>query len=165
MKRLLSSGLVFIGGLVSVPAPLSLCEWLQNAPPPDQRTDSRLDVLRAFFQDAGCPAAAYAEAFLEAADDYNLDWRLLPSLSWVESTGGKTARNNNFFGWNSGRTQFPTPAAGIHLVGYQLSHSGLYRSKSLDRLLITYNPDPDYVQLVKSVMRRIAPSWKIGVAP
>ena len=86
-----------------------------------------------------------------------LDWRLLPSLSYIESTGGKAARNNNFFGWDSGRAEFATPSAAIHEVGYRLAHSVLYRDKDLDALLSTYNPLPEYAQKVKSVMRQIAP--------
>jgi hypothetical protein len=74
----------------------------------------------------------------------------------VESTGGKAGRNNNIFGWDSGRAQFSTPASGIYTVGYRLAHSGLYRDKSLDEVLTTYNRDAAYGRKVKSVMRRIA---------
>ncbi len=99
-----------------------------------------------------------AEVFLEAADAYELDWRLLPSLSFVETTGGKAARNNNWFGWDSGRTKFTSAAAGIHAVGYSLANAGAYRGKSLDGLLATYNPRPEYVKAVKAVMRTIGRS-------
>ena len=92
----------------------------------------------------------------ETADTYTLDWRLLPSISYLESTGGKAGRNNNIFGWDSGRARFSTPAAGIYAVGYRLAYSGLYRDKSLDEVLTTYNPDAAYGRKVKSVMRRIA---------
>ena len=71
-------------------------------------------------------------------------------------SGGKAGRNNNIFGWDSGRAQFSTTAAGIYTVGYRLAHSGLYRDKSLDKILATYNPDAAYGRKVKSVMRRIA---------
>jgi len=96
--------------------------------------------------------------FVEAADAYDLDWRLLPSLSFIETTGGKAARNNNMFGWDSGRTKFTTAAAGIHAVGYNLANSDTYRGKKLESLLATYNPYPDYARKVKSVMRSIAPA-------
>ena len=52
---------------------------------------------------------------------YALDWRLLPSLSFVESSGGKAARNNNLFGWDSGRAAFSSAAAGIRAVASSLS--------------------------------------------
>src|SRR3982751_5213362 len=150
MLKLLTSGM-FVVGMVTVPVALSPHQ--SPAPPPDYRNDPRLASLRKFFRNAECPAERYAAAFLEAADHYELDWRLLPSLSYVESTGGKSARNNNIFGWDSGRAQFRSPIAGIHEVGYRLSHSDLYRDKELDKLLATYNPNVEYVRKVKSVMR------------
>jgi len=119
--------------------------------------DHRLAQLQAFFGKSDCPAKEYSDDFLVAADRNNLDWRLLPSISYVESTGGKSAKNNNMFGWDSGRATFPTARQGIHEVGYRLKHSHLYRSKNLDQMLATYNPDGEYAQKVKSVMAQIAP--------
>jgi len=157
MRKLLSSGLAVMAGVVSLPAELSFRQE-RSQPVADYRNDPRLDSLRKFFVKTECPAQAYAPAFLEAADVYELDWRLLPSISFIESTGGKAARNNNLFGWDSGRAQFASPVAGIHQVGYQLAHSDLYRHKSTDAILATYNPNADYAAKVKSVMRRIAVS-------
>jgi hypothetical protein len=125
-------------------------------PAAEYRKDPRFEVLRAFFEKSDCPAQHYTADFLEAADRYELDWRLLPSLSFVESTGGKMARNNNLFGWDSGRTQFASPSEGIYQVGYRLAYSDLYRDKDLDGLLATYNPDVEYAPKVKYVMRSIA---------
>ena len=157
MMRIFSTGFV-LAGVVCTPAPIS---WVQTAPttpktvPPDVR-DPRLTALRSFFAKADCPALPYSTVFLEAADIYGLDWRLLPSLAYVESTGGKFAHNNNLFGWDSGRAHFDTPTQAIHHVGYRLAHSEHYKRKSLDRLLASYNRNADYAAKVKSVMRRIA---------
>ena len=154
MRKLWTSGLVF-AGMVSLPAPVSK-EPTQTAP--DYRNDARLKSLQKFFGKANCPAERYSQVFLEAADAYDLDWRLLPSISFVESTGGKAARNNNFFGWDSGRAAFASPAAGIQTVGYRLAHSDLYRDKDVDQILATYNPDSEYAERVKLVMRQISRS-------
>ena len=156
MRRILSSGLVVFAGMVSVPLAVSPHQTPVH-PSIDYRQDPRFRSLNRFFSQ-DCPARALAHVFLEAADDYALDWRLLPSLSWVESTGGKQARGNNMFGWDSGRAEFSSLSAGIHQVGYRLANSGLYRDKDLDGILATYNPSTDYVRRVKSVMRRISPS-------
>jgi len=156
MRKLITSG-IFVVGMVSLPVSMSLSQ-ARSTPPSDYRHDPRLASLRKFFNKAECPAAHYAEAFLEAADAYELDWRLLPSLSFVESTGGKSARNNNIFGWDSGRAHFRNPIAGIHEVGYRLANSLLYKDKELDSLLATYNPNIEYAEKVKSIMRRISPS-------
>lgn len=156
MIKILSTGFV-LAGVVCTPAPVSHVQTTRTAPP-DVRPDARLSALRSFFGKADCPALRYAEVFLEAADSYHLDWRLLPSISFVESTGGKFAHNNNFFGWDSGKASFRTPAEAIHSVGYSLSHSDGYKAKNLDTLLTRYNPNAEYVAKVKSVMKRIAPN-------
>ena len=154
MRKLLSGGLV-VFGVASIPVPMSP----RTVPTPikqQYRSDPRLIPLRQFFTRLECPAADYAIDFLMVADEYALDWRLLPSLSFIESTGGKASLNNNLFGWDSGRARFTSPSAAIRSVGAFLATSTLYRSKSLDEILALYNPDRDYAPRVKSVMRRIA---------
>jgi hypothetical protein len=143
---------VFLG-LVALPAQVSRH---QSPAAPDYRKDTRFRRLLAFFENAGCPAKKFTRAFLEAADRYKLDWRLLPSLSFVESTGGKAARNNNMFGWGSGNAHFPSPVAGIETVANRLALSKLYRNKTLDQILATYNPDATYGPKVKWVMSQIS---------
>ena len=155
MIRLLSGGLALVAGVVALPVDVSV-KQAQYPPKHEYRSDPRLESLKRFFQKTSCPAVKYVTAFVEAADRYDLDWRLLPSISYVESTGGKSAPNNNLFGWDSGRAQFRSPAASIHEVGYQLSHSALYRDKDTDGILATYNSNAEYVAKVKAVMRSIA---------
>lgn len=153
MRRILSSGLVMFAGVVS---PIAISHRQSNTtPPPDYRKDPRFQAIQKFFEKSDCPAQHYSQAFVEAADRYELDWRLLPSLSYIESTGGKAARNNNLFGWDSGKAQFNSPTEGIQRVGYRLAYSDLYRDKDLDTVLATYNPNVEYAQKVKSVMRQI----------
>jgi hypothetical protein len=157
MNKIVSGGLAVFAGIVSLPAPGSL--RAEHTPAPDRRqTNSRLERLKSFFGKRDCPAKEYSGEFIAVAERYALDWRLLPSISFLESTGGKAAKNNNLFGWNSGRTGFESAIAGIHEVGRRLGHSRRYRSKTLDELLATYNPTGDYAQKVKDIMRRIAPA-------
>src|ERR1700674_1096724 len=122
MRKMFTSGMVMFAGMVSVP-PGTVPKPASSHPAPDYRDDPRFDTLTKFFHKSDCPAEKYSAEFLKAADANALDWRLLPSLSFVETSGGKGARNNNLFGWDSGRTHFPSPAAGIHAVGYHLKHS------------------------------------------
>lgn len=157
MRKILSSGLVMFAGVVSLPSPVMKHLYPPQIPQvTEQRPDPRAETLKRFF--AGSPAADLVNVFLEAADEYNLDWRLLPSISLVESSGGKAAKNNNLFGWDAGRAEFSSLSAGIQRVAYLLANSSLYRNKSLDELLMTYNPNAEYAQKVKSVMRSIAPT-------
>jgi hypothetical protein len=155
MRTLFSGGLAVFAGMVCFPADISTGQ-ARAAYSRDYGNDPRLESLKSFFGRAACPAWQYAAAFLEAADVYELDWRLLPSISYVESTGGKAAVNNNLFGWDSGRARFQSVIAGIHAVGYHLAHSELYRDKDVNGILATYNPDTTYAAKVKWVMRQIA---------
>jgi hypothetical protein len=161
MRKLLSNGLAVFAGVVSMPiagshaesAKPTTAEHRNEAP-----KDRRLAFLRAFFEHGNCPAAKLSPIFLEVADRYSLDWRLLPSLSYVETSGGKAARNNNIFGWDSGKAAFSSAAAGIRAVAGYLSQSALYRNKDVDGILHTYNRRAGYGQRVKDVMRQIAPA-------
>ncbi len=158
MRKLLTSGLAVFAGMVSLPASVSRNQTLSSTQLPDYQQDARLKHLQKFFAKGNCPAQKYSLVFLEAADNNDLDWRLLPSISFIESTGGKAAKNNNLFGWDSGRVGFSSPAEGIQTVGYRLAHSQLYRDKGVDEILAVYNPDAEYAGRVKSVMRQISSS-------
>jgi hypothetical protein len=158
MRKVLTSGLAVFAGMVSLPANIAKQEVPVTSSVPDYSYDARLKTLQKFFGKAGCPAQKYSQEFLETADAYDLDWRLLPSISFVESTGGKAARNNNLFGWDSGRAGFASPVDSIESVGYRLAYSELYRDKDLDGILATYNPNAEYAERVKFVMHQISPS-------
>lgn len=119
-----------------------------------------------FFQARGCPAATLAEDFLIASDRHALDWRLLPGICFIETTGGKSLSNHNLnlFGWGSGKRRFMSARSGIHTVAQQLAKSKLYRGKNLASVLGTYNRHPRYAARVQAVMRLIGPAGpsKIG---
>jgi hypothetical protein len=162
--------LMIVAGLIALPITMRLERIASaqpvpaNPPPPSDaktqspaRPDPRTLRLRTFFAKLRCPVEYLAQDFIEAADDNQLDWRLLPSISVVESGGGKAARNNNIFGWNNGNQFFPTLRAGINQVAFKLGKSSLYRDRDSDGKLRIYNPDENYVHLVLDVMNRISP--------
>jgi len=117
--------------------------------------DPRLKLIWQYFADRDCPLRDSAADFVAAADQNELDWRLLPSISMIESSGGKDYRNNNVFGWDSCREPFSSVQAGIHFVASRLGKSKLYKDKNVDQKLSTYNPQPDYAHRVKAVMQAL----------
>jgi hypothetical protein len=125
---------------------------------PAVSTDPRLIRIRQYFIERDCPAHQYAEDFVLAADRHELDWRLLPSLSMIESTGGKEARNNNMFGWDNCDVRFVTNREGIYHVASRLAQSRFYKGKTLDQRLRTYNPRREYGKKVKLVMAQLGPA-------
>jgi hypothetical protein len=162
MRKFLSNGAMIFAGMVSVPAIVTSVDaklpQSPNIPAGTFKTDPRLPLLQKFFGSMDAPAKDYSHIFLTEADLYDLDWRLLPSISFVETTGGKAARNNNLFGWDCGRAEFTSMTDGIRTVAYNLGNSERYKDKDLDEVLLVYNPNPEYSRIVKSVMSRIAPA-------
>lgn len=147
--------MVLVAGLIAVPAAVSHtqesnCEQARPA-------DPRLLRLQQFFAARDCPLREVAADFLAAADRNALDWRLLPSISFIESSGGKDYRNNNVFGWDTPLQTFSSVREGIHYVAAQLARSDRYKNKSLDGKLRTYNPNPAYPHKVKAVMHALGP--------
>lgn len=120
-------------------------------------SDPRRLALWQYFQACNCPAARWTNSFVQEADLQGLDWRLLASISMIESTGGKHYKNHNILGWGSASARFRSEQAGIEYVSARLSHSRLYRGKSLMQVLKTYNSvRRNYAVLVTGVMQRLA---------
>jgi hypothetical protein len=144
---------LLVAGLLAAPATISVQQY--KAAPAVKENDPRLSRLKKFFGDRACPLRDSAQDFLVAADQNQLDWRLLPSISIIESSGGKAYVNNNVFGWASSKQKFSSVRAGIHYVAAQLGKSRRYKGKDINRKLQIYNPLPEYSQRVKAVMRAI----------
>ena len=151
MKRWIPKGLVLLAISFAPPTEIKAQELKGIATLPDRR----LVRIKTFFRKRVCPAHEYAAEFLIASDKQKLDWRLLPSIALIESSGGKVFSNNNIFGWDSCRYRFPSVVAGIHFVADHLANSPLYRGKSIDEKLKTYNAQPHYRVAVKKVMAQI----------
>ena len=64
--------------------------------------DPRVLALNKFLTDYHSPMAQYANVFVTEADRYGLDWRLVASISGVESAFGNIVpggNSNNGWGW------------------------------------------------------------------
>lgn len=70
--------------------------------------DYRVENLRNFLIKYDSPLSAYAEDFVAYADVNGLDYRLVPSISGVESTFGKQIPGKSFnaYGWANGDYAF-----------------------------------------------------------
>ena len=141
---------VLVAGLLAAPV-----AGLAQSPDISPGKDPRQIRLEKYFSERRCPLRELAADFVAVADANNLDWRLLPSLSMVETGGGRGTRNNNLFGWNCGRTRFQSTKESIHVVAAKLSQSKAYKGKDTDGILKTYNSNPRYGARVKAVMETI----------
>jgi len=96
------------------------------------------------------PLADYAEKFVEVANKYGLDYRLLPAIATIESSGGKNNfRKYNAWGW--GNKSFSSFEEGIEIVGKGLKNN--YIEKGMDtveEIAPIYCP-PNYKNWTRSV--------------
>jgi hypothetical protein len=128
-----------------------------QATAPPSFFDTRRLALLQYFQGCACPAARWADTFVQEADRQGLDWRLVASIAMIESTGGKRYKNRNILGWGSASARFRSEQVGIQYVSARLGRSPLYRGKSLLQVLRTYNSvRRNYATLVTGVMQRLA---------
>ena len=96
------------------------------------------------------PLADYAEKFVEVANKYDLDYRLLPAIATVESSGGKSNfRSYNAWGWGSkGFTSFEE---GIEVVGRGLKNNYIDKGRdTVEEIAPIYCP-PNYKNWAKGV--------------
>lgn len=70
--------------------------------------DFRVENLRKFLEKHNSPLAPYANEFVVYADINGLDYRLVPSITGVESTFGKHIPYESFnaYGWANGEYTF-----------------------------------------------------------
>ena len=154
MKQFAKSGMMIFAGVLSIAA--ATAQETSDVTKKEKKIDLRESILRKFFKDNHCPAENYAGTFLREADSHGLDWRLLPSLSLVESGGGRTAKYNNLFGWANGKSKFTSISEAIHHVADVLAHGKSYEGKDLAAKLFTYNRRTAYKTNVMRVMAKIA---------
>ena len=75
---------LLVAGLLAAPATVSNQQY--KAAPAIKENDPRLSRLQKYFGDRDCPLRESARDFIVAADQNQLDWRLLPSFSINESS-------------------------------------------------------------------------------
>jgi hypothetical protein len=160
VKLSVSKSFLVLVAILAAPLTVHLENMVAAQTPEGQKPaklDPRAQRLHAFLARMHCPVKDLAEEFVHAADDNDLDWRLLPSISVIESSGGKAYKNNNVFGWANGDHVFPTIRAGLHQVAFSLGQSFIYRYRTTDEKLRLYNRTCDYPARVEEVMNRISP--------
>lgn len=129
-----------------------------------QRTrdrDYRVATLAKFLKEYGSPLTPYSYDFVRFADTYNLDWRLVPAITGVESTFGKRIPTNSYnaYGWANGAYSFNSWEEGIEVVSKTLREDYINRgAKSLNKIARRYAPPSStWAWKVNYFMRKIDP--------
>jgi hypothetical protein len=129
----------------------------------ETRKDKRVRIIREYLESLDSPLAPYANTFVEQADKFNLDWRLVVSIAGIESTFGKRVPKNSFNAWGWG---MPTASSdGIRFIDWNegiITVSKGLKEKYIDRGLTTieqigkqYAASPTWAQRVRFFMNQI----------
>ena len=135
----------------------------------DQKAEtlqSEADAIDAYYKAHNMPLEGTGMLMAKAAYENGLDYRLLPAITAIESTGGREACHSvsfNAFGWGSCRIGFKSNEDAIntiarHLGGNEEKTAKYYENKTVDQILKTYNPPsvvPDYSKKVMRQMKEI----------
>lgn len=126
------------------------------------------DAIDAYFRKYNMPLAGMGIKMATEARKNELDWRLIPAISVIESTGGKHACKkvqNSFLGWGSCKINFESKEKAIEIVAWNLGGNNpntdhYYAGKTTEGILTRYNPPsivPNYNNKVIKVMNEIGP--------
>jgi hypothetical protein len=108
--------------------------------------DARTESLRSFFKKNNSPLEPYAQNFIDNAEKYNLDFRLMPAIAMQESNLCKKSPKDSFNCWGFGVygkkvTRFESFEEGIESVAKTLSEK--YHSIGLispEEIMTKYTP-------------------------
>jgi len=111
-------GVMPVYAQTSRPQPYSQLALIEAKP-----VDPRVIVLQDYLAKYNSPLRNYAKDFIEAADTYNLDWKLVPAITGVESTFGKRTPGSynrpSYNGWGWG-------VYGDQALGFQSWRHGIF---------------------------------------
>lgn len=110
------------------------------------QSDGRAKIIEDFFKNHKSPLSPFSKNFVEVADKYNLNWRILPAIAMQESTGGKKVIANSYnpFGYGIyGKlvTRFSSWDEAIERVGKALREDYLNKGlKTPSQIMTKYTP-------------------------
>jgi hypothetical protein len=97
----------------------------------EKQREKELKVVRLqkFLKGHNSPMTENAQDFIDAAEQYNLDWKLVPAIAGVESTFGKNLLEgtHNAYGWGGGTIRFESWRDGIYTISKGLAEKYIAR--------------------------------------
>ena len=123
--------------------------------------DYRVVLLKNYLESHKSPLAPYANEFVNYADTYDLDYRMVPAITGVESTFGKRIPHNSYnaYGWANGEYRFTSWKDSIEHVSMTLKTKYIEKgAPSISRIARRYAPpSKTWGRNVKFFMRKIDP--------
>lgn len=127
-----------------------------------ETSDSRVRILREYLEKYNSPLVPFAGTFVETADKYNLDWKLVAAISGVESTFGHQIPYESFNGWGWGiygdnMIRFSSWNEGIETIseGLRNKYINKWGAKNVYEIGRYYASSPTWAQRVEYFMNKI----------
>ena len=120
--------------------------------PATEAKDIRVVALENTFVKYNSPLKPYAKEYVQTADKYSIDWKLLPAISGLESTFGNALISGtyNAYGWGSGTIYFKSWEDGIETIDKSLKEDYMGKWKATD----VWSIGPIYAE---------SPTWSVRV--
>lgn len=133
-----------------------------------EKEDERITKLVFFFKSYNSELEKSAKTFVEVADKYKIDYRILPAIAGTESTFGKktpSCATFNSYGWTSttspcGFYRFKSHDDAIVFIGSKIATKNCYRkfmdTGRVEDLAVSYNNGSQtWINSVKFFMNKI----------
>ncbi len=127
------------------------------------QTDARVELLRQFFARYHSPLEPFATTIVTAADQYGVDFRLLPAIAMQESTLCKKAPADSYNCWGWGIygkkvTRFENYTQAIDVISKTIAKQ--YHGKGLnspEEIMSKYTPSSNgsWAEGVNIIMNRL----------
>lgn len=95
---LLLTPLIFTAPIQNAEADIEVYTPDQSVVVESKALDPRGQILRDYLAKHNSPLQFHAQDFIDAADTYNVDWKLVPAIAGVESTFGKHTPGGGYAG-------------------------------------------------------------------
>lgn len=127
-----------------------------------QQEDRRVKILKNYLHKYDSPLEDYADVFVVKADKYNLDWKMVASISGVESWFGQQLPYNSHNAWGYGiygtnSRSFASYGEAIEVISKSLREDYMdkWGAKDVYQIGGFYAADPAWAQKVTHFMNEL----------
>ncbi len=135
---------------------------LQIQKPENMAVDNRAKILQKYLESYNSPLAPHAATFVKEADKHDLDWKIVPAITGVESYYGQMIPPYSNNGWGYGVyggnvRRFATWDEGIEVVTKALREEYMDKrgAQNVYQIGSTYAADPNWANKVTRFMNEI----------
>lgn len=143
-------------------APSAVLAGLQKEQPETMVIDNRARILQAYLESYDSPLAPHASTFIIEADKHDLDWKLVPAITGLESYFGHMIPPYSNNGWGYGVygtnvRYFASWDEGIEVVTAALKEEYIINrgAQNVYEIGSTYAADPNWANKVIRFMNEI----------